>query len=150
MTSRNLILEIPFPNTWNIFCIFEVMNKAIFLKSICLEIDLSGKVSPKFMSANAESARFKLAYNIHAWAYFEFLGKKTFSLLNWSMVFGRIFHVSTFLESYTSMVWPNFFLMNIFFALKGSKLFTIISRNYSNYEKEVDILHYCGLPFNCG
>ena len=25
------------------------------------------------------------------------------------------------------MVWPNFFLMNIFFALKGSKLFTIIS-----------------------
>ena len=81
MTSRNLILEIPFPNTWNIFCIFEVMNKAIFLKSICLEIDLSGKVSPKFMSANAESARFKLAYNIHAWAYFEFLGKKLFLYL---------------------------------------------------------------------
>ena len=24
-------------------------------------------------------------------------------------------------------VWPNFFLMNIFFALKGSKLFIIIS-----------------------
>ena len=23
-------------------------------------------------------------------------------------------------------VWPNFFLMNIFFALKGSKLFIII------------------------
>ena len=25
------------------------------------------------------------------------------------------------------MVWPNFFLMNVFFALKGSKLFTITS-----------------------
>ena len=25
------------------------------------------------------------------------------------------------------MVWPNFFLMHAFFALKGSKLFTIIS-----------------------
>ena len=24
------------------------------------------------------------------------------------------------------MVWPNFFLMNVFFALKGSKLFIII------------------------
>ena len=24
------------------------------------------------------------------------------------------------------MVWPNFFLMNVFFALKGSKLFVII------------------------
>ena len=24
-------------------------------------------------------------------------------------------------------VWPNFFLMNVFFALKGSKLFIIIS-----------------------
>ena len=26
-----------------------------------------------------------------------------------------------------TMVWPNFFLMNVFFALKGSKLFIIIS-----------------------
>ena len=25
-----------------------------------------------------------------------------------------------------AMVWPNFFLMNVFFALKGSKLFIII------------------------
>ena len=25
-----------------------------------------------------------------------------------------------------TMVWSNFFLMNVFFALKGSKLFTII------------------------
>ena len=24
------------------------------------------------------------------------------------------------------MVWPNFFIMNVFFALKGSKLFIII------------------------
>ena len=26
-----------------------------------------------------------------------------------------------------TMVWPNFFLMNVFFALKGSKLFIINS-----------------------
>ena len=26
-----------------------------------------------------------------------------------------------------TMVWPNFFLMNVFFALKGSKLFIIIT-----------------------
>ena len=26
-----------------------------------------------------------------------------------------------------TMVWPNFFLINVFFALKGSKLFIIIS-----------------------
>ena len=25
-----------------------------------------------------------------------------------------------------TMVWPNFFLMNVFFALRGSKLFIII------------------------
>ena len=28
------------------------------------------------------------------------------------------------------MVWPNFFLMNVFFALKGSKLFIIILRSF--------------------
>ena len=27
-----------------------------------------------------------------------------------------------------TMVWPNFFLMNVFFPLKGSKLFTIITK----------------------
>ena len=26
-----------------------------------------------------------------------------------------------------TMVWPNFFLMNVFFALKGSKVFIIIT-----------------------
>ena len=30
-----------------------------------------------------------------------------------------------------TMVWPNFFLMNVFFALKGSKLFIIISYHCS-------------------
>ena len=30
-----------------------------------------------------------------------------------------------------SMVWPNFFLMNVLFALKGSKLFIIISYHCS-------------------
>ena len=45
-----------------------------------------------------------------------------------------------------TMVWPNFFLMNVFFALKGSKLFIIIYssdaaefindllKKWSNYE----------------
>ena len=33
-----------------------------------------------------------------------------------------------------TMVWPNFFLMNVFFALRGSKLFTIISFVKSQYE----------------
>ena len=28
-----------------------------------------------------------------------------------------------------TMVWPNFLLMNVFFALKGSKLFIIISHD---------------------
>ena len=30
-----------------------------------------------------------------------------------------------------TMVWPNFFLMNVFFALSGSKLFNIISYHCS-------------------
>ena len=30
-----------------------------------------------------------------------------------------------------TMVWPNFFLMDVFFALKGSKRFTIISYHCS-------------------
>ena len=30
-----------------------------------------------------------------------------------------------------TMVWPNFFLMNVFFALKGSKLFIFISYHCS-------------------
>ena len=30
-----------------------------------------------------------------------------------------------------TMVWPNFFLMNVFFALKGSKPFIIISYHCS-------------------
>ena len=30
-----------------------------------------------------------------------------------------------------TMVWPNFFLMNVFFALKGSNLFIIISYHCS-------------------
>ena len=28
-------------------------------------------MTPKFMSANADSVRFKFASNVHAWAYFE-------------------------------------------------------------------------------
>ena len=40
-----------------------------------------------------------------------------------------------------TMVWPNFFLINVFFALKGSKLFIIIiyqndafSRNFGSFK----------------
>ena len=34
-------------------------------------------------------------------------------------------------------VWPNFFLMNVFFALKGSKLFIIISHDAAQTFKDV-------------
>ena len=35
-----------------------------------------------------------------------------------------------------TMVWPNFFLMNVFFALKGSKLFIIIKKDWINSNRE--------------
>ena len=44
-----------------------------------------------------------------------------------------------------TMVWPNFFLMNVFFALKGSKLFIIIysimlsaNRQYANVVLQIN------------
>ena len=41
-----------------------------------------------------------------------------------------------------TMVWPNFFLMNVFFALKGSKLFIIIDNLYFNDSKQIfDAVH---------
>ena len=36
-------------------------------------IDLTRKISPKFMSANADSLRFKFTCNVHDWAYFEII-----------------------------------------------------------------------------
>ena len=36
-------------------------------------------------------------------------------------------------------VWPNFFLMNIFFALKGSKLFIIISHLFNTQSEQLNI-----------
>ena len=39
-------------------------------------------------------------------------------------------------------VWPNFFLMNIFFALKGSKLFIIISDTEKDNEDSKDYLKF--------
>ena len=38
---------------------------------ICPEIYLTGKVSSKFMSASADTVRFKLVCNVRVWAYFE-------------------------------------------------------------------------------
>ena len=38
---------------------------------IGLEIDLTCKVRPKCMLANADSVGFQLACNVHVWAYFE-------------------------------------------------------------------------------
>ena len=41
--------------------------------------------------------------------------------------FCQIFRVTDEALIAETAVWPNFFLMNVFFALKGSKLFIIIS-----------------------
>ena len=38
-----------------------------------------------------------------------------------------------------TMVWSNFSLMNAFFALKGSKLFTIISPAIDAYQRMCNI-----------
>ena len=40
--------------------------------------------------------------------------------------FCQIYRVTDEAKIAETAVWPNFFLMNIFFALKGSKLFIII------------------------
>ena len=41
-----------------------------------------------------------------------------------------------------TMVWHNFFLMNVFFALKGSKLFIIIDNLSFNDNKQIfDAVH---------
>ena len=41
--------------------------------------------------------------------------------------FSQIYRVTDEALIAETAVWPNFFLMNVFFALKGSKLFIIIS-----------------------
>ena len=61
------------PSSWNFFLHFlKIIKLQRFSESskICV-IDLTGKISPKFMSANAYIVRFKLACNVHVWAYFE-------------------------------------------------------------------------------
>ena len=45
--------------------------------------------------------------------------------------FCQIYRVTDEVLIAETMVWPNFFLMNVFFALKGSKLFIIISYHCS-------------------
>ena len=40
--------------------------------------------------------------------------------------FNQIYRVTDEALIAETMVWPNFFLIKVFFALKGSKLFTII------------------------
>ena len=44
-----------------------------------------------------------------------------------SVSFCQIYRVSDEALITETMVWPNLFLMNVFFALKGSKLFIIIN-----------------------
>ena len=64
-----------------------------------LEIDLTCKVSPKRMSANADSEGFQLACNVHVLAYFEKLSVsgETYFYKQWRMVIDRTFSVSNFL-----------------------------------------------------
>ena len=46
-----------------------------------------------------------------------------------------------------TMVWPNFFLMNVFFALKGSKLFIIIRHCKENLKRTACIKQgFCPPP----
>ena len=74
---RNLMQELSCPSPWNICLHFlKIMKLRHFPKvhrfmEISLEIDLTWKVSPKCMSANADSVGFKLKCNVHLWAYFE-------------------------------------------------------------------------------
>ena len=46
--------------------------------------------------------------------------------------FCKIYRVTDEALIAKTMVWPNFFLINVFFALKGSKFFIIISRTYAH------------------
>ena len=41
------------------------------IQEIVLEIDVTHKVSPNNMSANADSLGFQLVCSVHVWAYFE-------------------------------------------------------------------------------
>ena len=47
-----------------------------------------------------------------------------------SGAFCQIYRVTDEALIAETMIWPNFFLMNVFYALKGSKLFIIISSNF--------------------
>ena len=46
-----------------------------------------------------------------------------------------------------TMVWPNFFLINVFFALKGSKLFIIIYLSWVQNVTNFELLKEIQLPF---
>ena len=54
-------------------------------------------------------------------------GNSFYWLLN--TVFCQIYRVTDEALIAETMVWPNFFFMNVFVALKGSKLFIIISKS---------------------
>ena len=57
---------------------------------IGLEIDLTRKVSPICMSANADSVGVKLACNVHVWAYFEKLPESGNSYCLQKMSYGLV------------------------------------------------------------
>ena len=44
----------------------------------------------------------------------------------------QILNIMVYFVLYQSPVWPNFFLMNVFFALKGSEIFIIIPSTATN------------------
>ena len=46
-----------------------------------------------------------------------------------------------------TIVWPNFFPMNVFFALKGSKLFIIIYLSWVQNVANFELLKEIQLPF---
>ena len=77
----------------------------------------------------------KLMYPIYCinavLAFFNTYRRLNRELIYWLLntVFCQIYRVTDEALIAETMVWPNYFLMNVFVALKGSKLFIIISKS---------------------
>ena len=53
--------------------------------------------------------------------------------------YNQIYRVTNEALIAETAVWPNFFLMNVFFALKGSKLFILLYINDTLYQPASDL-----------
>ena len=90
---------------------------------------------PVFSLGNDHTLRFIFLTNLKYFGIFRPISVfETTAIIRTSKF--TVFYSGSFCQIYSvtdealiaeTMEWPNFFLMNVFFALKGSKLFTIIS-----------------------